>query len=108
MGVSVFARLMRWGFLLGRDMMGGMDPDRRTKMEDDLIVAAHSDRLRVRIHSMPSGGFRVDVERLVEAEDAGGVVRGQFWSVQTGLTSYTDTYETARGLAIEKLSDAAP
>lgn len=83
-----------------------MPTDHRSEPEDELIVAAQSDQHRARIHAMPSGGFRVDIERLIDADDAGGAVRGQFWSAVVGLTSYADTQELARQLGTAKLSNA--
>jgi hypothetical protein len=76
----------------------------RSDTDDELIVSAHSDRLRARIHAMPSGGFCVDLEELIDAEDAGGMVRGTFWSKVVGETSYTYSMDLARQLAAAKLT----
>jgi hypothetical protein len=47
--------------------------------------------------------FRVDVERLIDATDAGGFKRGEFWSVVPGLTSFADSTELAIALAQENM-----
>ena len=52
--------------------------------------------------------FRVDVEQLFDATDAGGLYRGQFWSVVIGLTSYADCVDRAIALAQENMQCAVP
>lgn len=63
-------------------------------------------RHRARVFRMSSGGYRVDVERLYEEKDAGGVVHGVYWSTIHGFTSYTDDLERAAALAHENLRNA--
>ena len=75
-------------------------------MADFLMLHSKSDQIRARIHKLKSTGFRVDIERLIDADDAGGIKRGEFWSVVTGLTSYADTVEYAKLLAAENLKNA--
>src|SRR5207248_1308692 len=67
---------------------------------------AETGRHRARVVRMSSGGYRVVVERLYEADDAGGVVHGVFWSAVRGFTSYTDDLERAAALAQENLRNA--
>jgi len=67
---------------------------------------AETGRHRARVFRMSSGAYRVVVERLLVADDAGGVVRGVFWSAISGFTSYTDDLERAAVLAKENLRNA--
>jgi hypothetical protein len=75
--------------------------DRMT--EEVLVLTSHTGRVRARVHRISPDDYRVDVERLVEAFDAGNQKRGEFWSVISGLTSYTDSEECAAALAEENL-----
>jgi hypothetical protein len=60
-------------------------------------------RHRARVFRTASGAYRVDVERLIEALDAGGDRRGEFWSRIRGITSYADSLERAKQMATENL-----
>jgi hypothetical protein len=51
---------------------------------------AETGRHRARVFRLSSGAYRVEVERLYEADDAGGVVHGVFWSAIRGFSSYTN------------------
>jgi hypothetical protein len=76
--------------------------------EDILTRVSQNGRVRARVQRIASNNYRVDVERLIEAVDAGGCRRGEFWSVVTGLTSYTDSEERAALLAEENLRCCPP
>jgi hypothetical protein len=67
---------------------------------------ADTGRHRARVFRLSSGAYRIDVERLYEAADAGGVVHGVFWSRLRGFTSYTDDGDRATELAQENLRNA--
>ena len=71
--------------------------------EDIHFIYAKSGKVRSRIQLLPPHTYWVDVERLVEATDAGGYKRGEFWSVIEGLSSITDSEECAKELAAENL-----
>ncbi len=64
---------------------------------------ADTGRHRARVFRTSSGVYRVEVERLIDAVDAGGEKRGEFWSAIRGFTSYTDDLERAVTLAEESL-----
>ena len=72
---------------------------------DEVIATFDADtgRHRARVFRLSSGVYRVEVERLYEADDAGGVVHGMFWSAIRGFTSYTDELARAESLAVENL-----
>ena len=74
----------------------------------EVILATESGtgRHRVRAERVSPAVFRVTVERLFDAVDAGGVKRGEFWSAVLGVTSYTDTAERAAELAADALRAA--
>jgi hypothetical protein len=76
-------------------------------MVDVLVPHPESAHIRARIHRLNSAGFRIDIERLIDEDDAGGNKRGEFWSAMTGLTSYADTEERAKLIATENLANAA-
>jgi hypothetical protein len=67
---------------------------------------ADTGRHRARVYRLSSGAYRVDVERLDEADDAGGVVHGVYWAMLRGFTSYTDDRVRATELAEENLRNA--
>jgi hypothetical protein len=73
--------------------------------EEEAIATYYADNQRHRalVFRLPGDSYRVDVERLYEAEDAGGLVRGVFWSRLYGLTSYSDDLNRALQLAQENL-----
>ena len=58
-------------------------------------------RVRARISFRPPNTYLVDVERLIDAEDAGGTKRSEFWSGIAGLSSVTDNEQRASELAQE-------
>ena len=60
-------------------------------------------RHRARVFRLSNGVYRVEVERLLDGFDAGGVRRGEFWSTIPGISSYTDNLERASVLAEECL-----
>jgi hypothetical protein len=72
---------------------------------EDVVATYEADtgRHRARIFRLSTGAYRIDVERLYEADDAGGVVRGMFWSRLREFSSYTDDLEQAEALAQENL-----
>ena len=72
---------------------------------EELVAAynAETGRHRARVFRMSGGSYRVEVERLMDATDAGGEKRGEFWSAIRGLTSYTDDPERAAAMAQENL-----
>jgi hypothetical protein len=69
-----------------------------------LILDSRNEGYRAVVTQLSDLVFRVEVERLIESLDAGGVKRGEFWSVLSGSNSLTDSLESARNLAHEKLN----
>jgi hypothetical protein len=67
------------------------------------IIASENARIRASIFRVAPAMFRIDVERLVDAIDAFGQERGEFWSVISGLTSFVDSEERALQLANENM-----
>jgi hypothetical protein len=96
---------------VSRCMNGRCDDKRRLGKEGaavaDVILILNSEtgRHRARVVRISASLYRIEVERLIEALDAGGVRRGEFWSRVTGpgSTSYTDREERAAALAAENL-----
>jgi hypothetical protein len=88
-----------WGARLSRHASsgGGLLADERQ------IVGSENARIRARIFRLAPTMFRIDVERLVDAIDAFGQERGEFWSVISGLTSFVDSEERALQLANENM-----
>ena len=73
-------------------------------MEDVVLTLdSQTGRHRARVIRISASLYRIDVERLIEALDAGGCLRGDFWSAIRGATSYTDNQERAAALATEQL-----
>jgi hypothetical protein len=73
-------------------------------MADEILtLSSPSGRVRARVHLLSPGMYRVDVERLIDAFDAGDNWRGQFWSEIEGLTSYADNEARAADLAAQNL-----
>ena len=73
-------------------------------MADDYrVVESGNERIRACIHRLSPTMFRVDVEQLFDATDAGGLYRGNFWSVVIGLTSYADSEDRAVALAQQNI-----
>lgn len=68
-----------------------------------LTLSSDSGRHRARVFKVAEGSYRIEVDRLIDATDAGGLKRGEFWSVLPGLTSYADSQERALMLAKENL-----
>jgi hypothetical protein len=68
-----------------------------------LTLDADTGRHRARVSRTSGGAYRVEVERLIQAYDAGGEWRGEFWSAIPGICSYTDSLERAAELAAEVL-----
>jgi len=75
---------------------------------EELIATyeAYTSRLRAQMFRLPKGAYRVDIEWLYQADDAGGVVHGVFWSRLRGFTSYTDNKVRAAELAQDNLRGA--
>jgi hypothetical protein len=83
----------------------GRSAQRWRWLVDEVILTLQSDngRHRAQVVKISDTAFRVEVERLMEAFDAGGFKRGEFWSSLNAWTSYTDNMERAAELAAENL-----
>lgn len=68
-----------------------------------LTLDADTRRHRARVSRTSNGAYRVEVERLIQAYDAGGEWRDEYWSAIRGICSYTDNLERASELAAEAL-----
>ena len=69
-------------------------------------IQSDSGRYRARIVKISETAFRVEVDRLIEAFDAGGFKRGDFWSPFNDWKSYTDSVKRAAEIAAENLRNA--
>ncbi len=69
-----------------------------------LQIDSDDRRIRVTVMRRTDGLFRVEAERLIDATDAGGIKRGEFWGVIAHSTSLVDVESAARQLAVEKLA----
>ena len=68
-----------------------------------LTIESNTGQHRARVVKLSDTAFRVEVERLTEAFDPGGMKRGEFWSPLNGCVTYADSLTRAAGLAAENL-----